>query len=294
MGVCFSYFKELGYLGRIQKFAEFITSHASDISIEIIEFNIRKIDIELPKEKIEESKNNNSKFIQFLGETLNLTDDEVLIEFTKWHKEHFYREHTELSLSEISSLIKPYAEVRLQLVRMITQIAIEQGLSTDEVLTVSNRISFLLDISVTNVIIEREHHSEQINKKNQKIITELSSPIVPIQNGTAVLPIIGELNASRSEHIIANVPRKLSELNIDNLIIDFSGLVTIDNEVSDLILSIYNVLKLLGLKTIFTGIRPDLSRKIVKAGIDFSSLKTYGTVQQAINSLSWQLNSQSF
>jgi rsbT co-antagonist protein RsbR len=119
-------------------------------------------------------------------------------------------------------------------------------------------------------------------KKNQKVITELSSPVVPIQNGVAILPLIGKFDLDRSDHILTYVIPKINELSIESLIIDFSGIATIDTDVAREIFKIKEVLDLIGVNSILTGIRPDLAINVIKAGIDFTSLKTYGTVHQAI------------
>lgn len=266
----------------VERFADYLNKNADSISRNIVDFNIGKLEMELPKEMIERSVTTNREFLEFLGGCLDSPEDKITEEFVKWHQKKQQQAESRFGLEEISNLIKPYAETRLQLIRMLTQISIKQGLSTEEVVFVNNRASFLLDLSISEIILERERLADELHKKNQKAIIELSSPVVPIQNGMAILPLIGDLDLSRSDHIMNKVIPKISELKIDRLIIDFSGITTIDNEVARLIFKIYNVLELLGINTVFTGIRPELARGIITAGIDFSTLKTYGTVQQAI------------
>jgi rsbT co-antagonist protein RsbR len=277
----------------IDSFAEYLIQNAESISREIVDYNIGKLDIEIPAELVEKSIETNKDFLIFLGHSLEKTDDVVTKEFIEWHKEHTQQSETRFGLEEISSLIKPYAQTRLQLVKMITQVSIAQGLSTEEVVFINNRISYLMDLSISEIIIERERFSHEMNQKSQQLITELSTPIVPIQNGIAVLPLIGEFNTNRSDHIINKVIPKICDLKIEDLIIDFSGIVTINNEVANHILNIYKVLEILGVRVIFTGIRPDISEKIVHSGINFPSLKTFGTVQQAILSKSLTMNTSS-
>ena len=42
------------------------------------------------------------------------------------------------------------------------------------------------------------------------------------------------------------------------------------------------ILNLIGIETMLTGIRADLAIDVINTGIDFSKLNTFGTVQQAI------------
>ncbi|OIK13366.1 STAS domain-containing protein [Bacillus sp. MUM 13] len=277
----------------IEKFAIFLIRNAESISKEIVEYNLGKLEIELPGEMIEKSITTNREFLEFVGNSLNSADEAVTEMFLQWHKKHLEKSQAEsrqFSFEDISSLLKPYAETKLQLINMLAKTSIKQGLSAEEVIFVNNRTNYLLDLSITQSILERERLANETNVKNQKVITELSSPIVPIQNGIAVLPFIGEFDLHRSEHIMDRVLPRISNLKIQCLIIDFSGLVTIDNEVAGRIFHIHKALALLGVHTIFTGIRPDLATSIIAAGIDFTALETFGTVQQAI--LSMSLHSQ--
>jgi len=267
----------------IERFSLYLSTNAEDISKEIIDYNVKKLEIELPAEIIEQSVKTNIGFLTFLGETLNLSNEDVAEKFIEWHRQQQANQKDyQFNFEEISKILKPYAQTRLQLIEMLTKVTMREGLSTEEVVYVNNRISYLLDLSITESMIDRERLANEKNKISQKIITELSSPVVPLQNGMAILPLIGEFDYDRSDHIMNHVIPKISELKIKHLIIDFSGIATIDAEVASRIFNVNKVLRLIGIKTMLTGIRPDLAINVINAGIDFSKLNTYGTVQQAI------------
>ncbi|WP_050182657.1 STAS domain-containing protein [Domibacillus robiginosus] len=271
----------------LENFAEYLIQNAESISIEIVNYSIKNVEIELPVELIESSITTNIDFLELLGNTMNVTDEIVEREFIQWFKQKQEESQAQMKshpsvYENLSSIIKPYAENRRRLIRLISNVSIEQGLSTEEILFVNERINYLLDLSMTHTFIEREQSANETNKKNQKVIMELSSPVVPLQDGMAILPLIGEVDLDRSEHILNNVIPQISQLNIECLIIDFSGLVKIDTEIASRIFSIYHVLALLGINAVFTGIRPDLATTVVSANINFSSLKTFATVRQAI------------
>jgi rsbT co-antagonist protein RsbR len=267
----------------IERFANHLIEHAETISKEIVDYNIKKLEIQLPDEIIEQSVQTNKQFLEFLGKTLNLTKEEVAEKFLEWHKGiQANQPKYEFSYDEIASILRPYAETRLQLIEMLTKVSIGEGLTTEEVVQVNNRLSYLLDLSITETMIDREKQANEVNKKNQKIITDLSSPVVPLEEGMAILPLIGKFDFDRSDHIMTHVIPKISDLRVKTLIIDFSGIATIDAEVASRIFNVNKVLRLIGIKTMLTGIRPDLAINVINAGIDFSKLNTYGSVQQAI------------
>ena len=274
-------------MNHIESFAKFLIQNAESISREIVNYSMGNLEVELPIELIESSITTTRDFLEFLGNTMNLTDETVEMEFIQWFKQKQEESQAQIQAhpsiyEDLSSIIKPYAENRRRLIRMLSNISIGQGLSTEEILFVNERINYLLDLSMTHTFIEREQLANETNKKNQKVIMELSSPIVPLQDDVAVLPLIGEVNFDRSEYILNYVIPQISQLNIKYLIIDFSGLVKIDTEIASRIFNIYHVLALLGINTVFTGIRPDLATTVISANINFPSLKTFATVQKAI------------
>jgi rsbT co-antagonist protein RsbR len=267
----------------IERFSKYLLDNADKISKEITDYNVKKLEIDLPAEIIEQSMKTNKAFMEFLGNTLNLSKEEAAETFIAWHKERQQNQREyQFSYEELASILKPYAETRLQLIEMLTKVSVGEGLSTEEVVFVNNRISYLLDLSITETMMERERLANEQNKRNQKIITELSSPIVPLEEDMAILPLIGEFDFERSDHIMTHVIPKISELRIKKLIIDFSGIAMIDAEIAARIFNINKVLRLIGIETMLTGIRPELAVDVINTGVDFSKLNTYGTVQQAI------------
>ncbi|WP_409303900.1 STAS domain-containing protein [Peribacillus sp. SCS-155] len=266
----------------MERFADFLIKNAESISKQIVDFSLEKIQIEFPIEVIDQSVKTNRDFLVFIGKTLNTTDETVAGEFIEWYKKQTEQAEDNYNVQDLSTLIKPYVETRLHLNRMLMKISIEEGLSTEDVVYVNNRVSFLLDLSITETIIERERIANELNKKKQKVITELSTPVVPINDDLAILPLIGKFDLDKSQHIMDHVVPEVSKMNIRSLIIDLSGIATIDDEVASRIFQLNDLLRLLGLSAIFSGIRPELATKVVAHGIDFSSIETFATVQQAI------------
>jgi rsbT co-antagonist protein RsbR len=147
---------------------------------------------------------------------------------------------------------------------------------------INKRFNYLLDISITETVIVFEQVKDEIIKKAQQEVLKLSVPVVPIQDKTAVLPLIGSIDSERAEYILENVILKILEMKVEYLIVDFSGILNIDTIAERYLFDIYSVLRLQGIEVMMTGIRPELAQTVVRNGIDFSSIKTYATVKQAI------------
>ncbi|RFU64687.1 STAS domain-containing protein [Peribacillus glennii] len=268
----------------IKEFAHFLSKRAESISREIVNYNLSKLEITLPQEIIDKSIDTNAEFLKFLGITLKFSNEEVEPRFIEWLIKQETPEDAQY-IEELSSLIKPYAETRQLLIKILSQLCIDHGLTTEEVITVTSRLSYFLDLSITETILKRERITKETKEKQDQKIRELSSPIIPIQNGIAVLPIIGDIDVEKSEFIMNRVIPRVTELKIECVIIDFSSIASIDTETAARIFTIYDVLRLLGINAVFTGIRTDLVSKIINSGINFPSIKTYATLQQALEDI---------
>jgi len=277
--------------------AKYLNEHANSLSIKIVDDILQRLELEFSKEEIEYYYSVYTEFILLAAEGITLNGYEVPQGFMKISKENGDRQAA--LKGKISSIIGRYPQIRLGLIEQITKVSIEHGLSTEESVAVNKRVNFMLDTTVTETILAFERQTDriidererEINEKQREInekqraINELSAPIVPIQDGIAVLPLIGHIDYDRVTHIFNKVVPDIPRLKVKYLIIDFSGILIIDAYVASQLFNLYDVLRLLGIKTAFTGIRSDLATKSIKEGIDFSSVKTYSTVLQAIRDI---------
>ncbi|GAE44408.1 STAS domain-containing protein [Mesobacillus boroniphilus] len=72
------------------------------------------------------------------------------------------------------------------------------------------------------------------------------------------------------------------DARINTLIVDLSGVVMVDTMVAHQIFKLMDALKMLGVQSIVTGIRPEVAQTAVQLGIDFSDIKTAGNLQNVI------------
>lgn len=272
------------------KVAAYLTDHAESLAITIVDDIIQRLGIELSKEELEYYYSVYTGFILLAAEGITLNGYEVPQGFLEMSKKNGERQAA--LKGRISGIIGRYPQIRLGLIEQITKVSIELGLSTEESAAVNIRVNYMLDTTVTETILAFERQTDsvldererELNEK-QRAINELSAPIVPIQDGIVILPLIGTVDPERVEHIFNKVIPDIPRVKVKYLIIDFSGILTIDTYVASQLFKVYDVLRLLGIIVVFTGIRPDLAAKSISAGIDFSSIKTYSTVSQAIEDI---------
>lgn len=93
------------------------------------------------------------------------------------------------------------------------------------------------------------------------------------------------MTEERFESIVCTLTNILATSKDDYLIIDLSGLVGVNEQTADQIFKLHHLLKLTGTELIITGIKPALAMRMNQLDANFSSLKTYLNVKDAVNVL---------
>jgi rsbT co-antagonist protein RsbR len=116
-------------------------------------------------------------------------------------------------------------------------------------------------------------------------LEELSVPVVAINKNVAVVPLIGEIDTHRSQLILEVTMEESSKLKLEYLILDVTGVPVIDTMVADNLFKVIYALKLLGVETIITGIRPEIAQTIVSIGVNFKGVTTFADLPTALSSI---------
>ncbi|UZJ79292.1 STAS domain-containing protein [Fictibacillus sp. KU28468] len=107
-------------------------------------------------------------------------------------------------------------------------------------------------------------------------------PVIPITGNIGILPLVGELDTFRATFIQEQTLNKASSLKLQYLIIDLSGVYTLDTTVADELFTVIKQLSLLGIKAIISGIRPEIAQTSIKLGLNFSDILTFGSLKVAL------------
>ncbi|MBV6685921.1 PAS domain S-box protein [Rossellomorea sp. RS05] len=130
---------------------------------------------------------------------------------------------------------------------------------------------------------KREANQRQVELIKE--INELSATVVPLLDDIAILPITGKIDHDKAVALLDLIPVKVREQQITYLIIDFSGMYSVDNLVIDTLFKVHYVLGLLGVGTFITGLRPELVLEALNLDIDLSSLPVTWSVKEALDIL---------
>ena len=139
----------------------------------------------------------------------------------------------------------------------------------------------LLDEAVYYFSLTYVRNYEQTLNNAKNALLEISVPVVLLTSGVGVLPLIGSINTERAALLMEKVLEQASKLRLNYLILDVSGVFIIDTMVVNQLFMVINALALIGVKTIITGIRPEVAQTIVKFGINLDEITFKSNLHQA-------------
>lgn len=143
-------------------------------------------------------------------------------------------------------------------------------------------IDTLLDEAVYYVSLTFVKFHERMLDEAKRAFIEVSAPVVPVTKEIAVLPLIGNVDTERAQLLMETALISAKKLQLSHLVLDLSGVLTVDTMVADQIFKIVSALKLLGVKVIITGIQPETAHTLASLGVDFKTIQTKADLQQAL------------
>lgn len=123
---------------------------------------------------------------------------------------------------------------------------------------------------------------EDIIRRQQDELLELSTPVVKLWEGVLAVPMIGVLDSSRTQMVMEALLQRIVDTGSALAIIDITGVPTVDTLVAQHLLKTVTAIRLMGADCIISGIRPQIAQTIVHLGIDLQGVSTKATLADAL------------
>ncbi|MFD0050052.1 STAS domain-containing protein [Actinomycetes bacterium NPDC127524] len=270
---------ELDYLGDlILKNKEAIVKEVNEMRLEGVSEEERNQFANIEKEILQKRDG----LICMFGEALKQMYDEEAMDakLAKWGKETGeFIFNLGIPLDEA---LLDTAAYRKNIWKAVSEGINEKGMSADLVLKAGSIIDPLLDKAAYffSLTFIKYHQTTLENAKSAFL--ELSVPVVPLTQGVGILPLIGNIDTERAALLMEETLKQAGKLKLSHLIVDLSGVLIVDTMVADQIFKVIDALRLLGVKTIVTGVRPEIAQTVINIGIDFKDIEVKGNLQKAL------------
>jgi rsbT co-antagonist protein RsbR len=122
---------------------------------------------------------------------------------------------------------------------------------------------------------------EEVIRRQQEELLELSTPVVKLWDGVLALPIIGTLDSARTQVVMESLLQAIVQTNSRVAIIDITGVPTVDTVVAQHLLKTVTAARLMGADCIISGVRPQIAQTIVHLGINLMDVTTKASLSAA-------------
>lgn len=122
---------------------------------------------------------------------------------------------------------------------------------------------------------------EQVIRRQQQELLELSTPVVQLWKDVLAVPLIGTLDSARTQIVMESLLQKIVDTGASIAIVDITGVPTVDTLVAQHLLKTVAAARLMGADCIISGIRPQIAQTIVHLGVNLEDVITKATLADA-------------
>lgn len=260
----------------LQEIAEFMREENKSLTEDLLRQAMDQLELQLTDKQMTKHKELLAVLLNKVSTGLLSTQQEThSIELEYDIDNFFYYDGTLLRKT-----VEIISTFRLSLLQEIQNRGLLETSHATDISRLYHHIIYIFDDAIRKTTKNFNLENQKVLDATEQEIMELAAPIVPIKNGIGIMPLIGEFSDARASYLSTEVIPKIAELGIERLVIDFSGIYHFDTHVAQQIFQIRDILQLLGIQPVVTGIRPVIAQTAVSLGIDVKDLQTYGTVKE--------------
>jgi rsbT co-antagonist protein RsbR len=142
-----------------------------------------------------------------------------------------------------------------------------------------------LQHALDDLQVRAEEQARLLDETNQQraTIRALSLPVLPVNETTLAIPLVGALDAERLRDLQEQTLRAIERSGARRLVLDITGIPAVDDQVAQGIVQVAQAVQLMGARVILAGIRPEVAQALVSLDADLDDLETAATLQEGID-----------
>ena len=269
-------------MSSLNNISNYIFANKELLATDIVNGVVNSVDMDIPAWEQEQAINMYTEFLSFLRDYIVSGEEKTPEHLLVWSKKNAAM----VSLDgNLSTLVVRYLPTRNILTDLLTNLALKFELSLKELSELIKQVNRMLDISLNETVANFEYLASEYQKKSQMELAKVGAPIVPVKEGIIVLPLVGHIDTYRIEYMIEHLTPKITKSSISYAIVDFSGVYKIDNGNIHYINQLIQMVRLMGIIVIATGLSPSLAKMILKEDLELSANQVYPNLKIALESI---------
>ncbi len=146
----------------------------------------------------------------------------------------------------------------------------DRALSAEQIASTVSASTLLLDELGLFTLEIFQKSREEVIVRQQREISELSTPVVKLWDGILALPLIGTLDSQRTQVVMENLLQTIVDEEAEIAIIDITGVPTVDTLTAQHLLKTVAAARLMGADCLISGIRPQIAQTMVHLGVELN------------------------
>lgn len=134
------------------------------------------------------------------------------------------------------------------------------------------------------LFLERARADAIVLRQANELVA-LSAPILRVAPHAILLPIIGAFDARRAVQVTERLLTHVVDLGVHVVVLDLTSAGEMDTYMAQRILDTVASVRLLGARTILTGVQPAAARTLALLGIDFRQLEVCSSLADGLRAI---------
>ncbi len=123
---------------------------------------------------------------------------------------------------------------------------------------------------------------DTVESEFRETIRRLSTPVINVWDHVLVMPLIGVLDSGRAQQMMEQLLERVAAREARYVIIDITGVPTVDTGVADHLIKTTKAAGLVGAKTLLVGISPRVAQTLVRLGVSLGDVVTFTDLRSGL------------
>lgn len=127
-----------------------------------------------------------------------------------------------------------------------------------------------------------DQRQDDLEDEYRQLVRRLSTPVIEVWDGIQVLPLIGVIDSTRAQQMTEQLLERIVERQARVVILDITGVPTVDTAVGDHLMRTIRAAGLVGTKAILVGISPQVAQTLVRLGLSLEGIETHSDLRSGL------------